>query len=260
MKSIRSIKPIITSTYFAPIVLFVAAILTFTAYIFTNRGDLTSALLVLSGFMLFITGILMLTLVDRRPLPVKLTETLPIAGTLNIAVILADLGVTSNTIHRCLPSGEHIQINPVTGGIVPDLPKGVTFVSTDGWNGVQYDAMGGPLLTLLKTKDNLVIPTGDLTQLGTCISEVMNDTLSLAEKVTIASTDKSVIITLNGFSMKNTCAALQKKSPKCCTMVGCPICSLMAAILAEGGNCDVESTSAVLNGSTLTVAFALLKK
>jgi hypothetical protein len=34
--------------------------------------------------------------------------------------------------------------------------------------------------------------------------------------------------------------------------------SLMAAILAEGAGRDVESTSAVLNGSTLTVSFALL--
>jgi len=174
------------------------------------------------------------------------------------AQILADLGVTSNTIHRLLPSGEYVQINPVTGGRVPELSKDVTFVSAGGWNGVQYHAMAGPLMRQLKSDDALVVPTGDVSQLGTCISEVMNDTLSLAEKVTVATTDKSVIITLDGFAMKKTCLALQAQSPKCCTMVGCPICSLMAAILAEGAGRDVESTSAVLNGSTLTVSFALL--
>lgn len=253
------LKPsLITSVYFAPTVLFLAAVLTFTAYIFTNRGDMTSAILLLAGFMLLITGILLLTLADRRPLPVKLTETLPIAGTINIAAILADLGVTSNTIHRLLPSGEHVQINPVTGGRVPELPKDVTFVSSGGWNGVQYRAMAGPLMHQLKSSDALIVPTGDISQLGICISEVMNDTLSLAEKVTTATTDKSVIITLEGFAMKNTCLALQGESPKCCTMVGCPVCSLMAAILAEGAGRDVESTSVVLEGSTLTVSFALL--
>jgi hypothetical protein len=249
---------LITSVYFAPTVLFLAAVLTFTAYIFTNRSDMTSALLLLAGFMLLITGILLLTLADRQPLPVKLTEALPVAGTLNIATILADLGITSNTIHRHLPSGEHVQINPVTGGQIPALPKDVTFVSTGDWNGVQYRAMGSTILQLLKNADNLVIPSGSIGQLGTCISEVMNDTLSLAEKVTVATTDKSVIITLDGFAMKKTCLALQAQSPKCCTMVGCPICSLMAAILAEGAGRDVESTSVVLNGSTLTVSFALL--
>ena len=253
-------KSMITSVYFAPIVLFLAAVLTFTAYIFTNRSDMTSALLLLAGFMLLITGILLLTLADRRPLPVKLTETLPIAGSLNIAAILADLGITSNTIHRILPSGEPVQINPVTGGRIPELPKGVTFISTSDWNGVQYNAMGGALLQQLKDGDNLVIPTGSIAQLGTCISEVMNETFSLAEKVTVATTDKSVIITLDGFAMKKTCLALQAESPKCCTMVGCPVCSLMAAILAEGSGCDVESDSAILTGSTLTVSYSLLKQ
>ena len=91
---------LISSVYFAPAVLFLAAVLTFTAYIFTNRSDMTSALLLLAGFMLFITGILLLTLADRRPLPVKLTEMLPVAGSLDLAAVFADLGVTSSTIHR----------------------------------------------------------------------------------------------------------------------------------------------------------------
>lgn len=248
----------ITSAYFAPIVLFLAAVLTFTAYIFTNRGDMTSAFLLLAGFMLLITGVLMLTLADRRPLPVKLTEMLPVTPTLNLATILADLGVTSNSVYRTLPSGEHVQVNPVTGGTIPEMPKDMTFVSVNDWYGIQYRATGEALLSQLKSEDKLVVPTGSISQLGTCISEVLNDTLSLAEKVTTETTDKSVIITLEEFTMKKTCLSLQSASPKCCTMVGCPVCSLMGAILAEGSNRDVESTSAVLEGSTLTVSFALL--
>lgn len=248
----------ISSVYFAPAVLFLGAILTFTAYIFTNRSDMTSALLLLAGFMLFITGILLLTLADRRPLPVKLTEMLPVAGSLDLAAVFADLGVTSNTIHRYLPSDECIQINPVTGGKIPEFQTDQTFVSTDNWNGVQYRALGGPLLSHLKQVDNLVIPTESIDRIGTCIAEVMSDTLSLAEKVTAKTTDTSVVISLEGFALKKTCEALQAQSPKCCTMIGCPVCSLMACILAEGAGRDVESTSAVLEGSALTVSFGLL--
>ena len=122
---------LISSVYFAPAVLFLAAVLTFTVYIFTNRADMTSALLLLAGFMLFITGILLLTLADRRPLPVKLTEMLPVAGSLDLATVFADLGVTSSTIHRHLPSDECIQINPVTGGSIPVILTDLTFVSTE---------------------------------------------------------------------------------------------------------------------------------
>lgn len=50
---------------------------------------------------------------------------------------------------------------------------------------------------------------------------------------------------------------MQEVSPKCCTMVGCPICSLAAAILAEGEEMDVLSDSAVLEKDTLTLSFSL---
>lgn len=248
----------ISSVYFAPSVLFLAAVLTFTAYIFTNRGDMTSALLLLAGFMLFITGILLLTLAGRRPLPVKFTEMLPVAGSLDLASVFADLGVTSSTIHRFLPPDECIQINPVTGGQIPEILTDLTFVSTDNWNGVQYRALGSPLLSHLKQEDNLVVPSDGISGIKTCIAEVMSDTLSLAEKVTVEAADTSVVVTLEAFAMKKTCAALQAQSPKCCTMIGCPVCSLMASLLAEGSGRDVESISAVLDGSRLTVSFGLL--
>jgi len=253
-------KSMITSVYFAPIVLFFAAIITFTAYIFTNRSDMTSAFLLLAGFMLLMTGILLLTLADKPPLPAKLTEGLPIAGTLDLATILADLGVTSNTIHRHPTDDAYVQINPVKGGLIPELPAGVTFVVTDDWNGVQYHSLAEPLMRRLKSSDGLVVPTGDPEMLAACISEVMNDTFSLADKVTVGRNDRSVIITLRGFSLTKTCEYLQAQSPKCCTMVGCPICSLMGAILAEGEGCDVESTSATLLGTTLTVSYSLIKQ
>ncbi len=255
----KSKKSMLTSVYFAPVILFIAAILTFTVYIFTNRSDMTSAFLLLAGFMLLITGILLLTLADKTPLPAKLTEGLPIAGSLNIATFLADLGVTSNTIHRHLTDGDYIQINPVSGGLIPALPSGVTFITTDDWNGVQYHSLAEPLMRQLKSADKLQVPTDNPELLATCISEVMTDTMSLAEKATVERNDKSVIITLNGFSLTKTCKYLQSESPKCCTMVGCPVCSLMGAILAEGERCDVQSDSAIRNGSTLTVSYSLLK-
>jgi hypothetical protein len=250
----------LASVYFAPIILFIAAILTFTVYVFTNRSDMTSALLLLIGFMLLITGILLLTLADKTPLPAKLTELLPIAGSLNLATLLADLGVTSNTIHRHLTDGDYIQINPVSGGLIPELPAGMTFITTEDWEGVQYHSLAEPLMRQLKSADKLQVPTDNQELLATCIAEVMKDTLSLAEKVTVDRNDKSVIVTLDGFSLKKTCTYLQGESPKCCTMVGCPVCSLMGAILAEGERCDVQSDSALRNGSTLTVSYSLMKQ
>ena len=69
--------------------------------------------------------------------------------------------------------------------------------------------------------------------------------------------DKSIVVTLNKFSPVSLCQAMQDISPKCCTMVGCPICSLVASIIAESEDMDVLSDSAELSGTTLTLVFSL---
>jgi len=43
-----------------------------------------------------------------------------------------------------------------------------------------------------------------------------------------------IVVTLSDYRLLPGCRAVRAASPKCCTMVGCPICSLLAAIVALG--------------------------
>lgn len=245
-------------TYLASGILFAASVAVFIITALTNRGDMTSAVLVLCGFMLLVTGVFILLTAERAPLPAFLTELMPVQGSINLARAFADLGVTSNTIHRCRKeTGDVIQINPVTGGRIPELPEDTTFVTVGEWNGVAYPAVCTPLLQKLKKEDHLVIPKHNFEMLGTCLSEVFADYLAVAAKVSAVRNDKSVVITFEHFSPAALCRTMQEVSPKCCTMVGCPLCSLAAAILAEGEEMDVLSDSAVLEKDTLTLSFSL---
>lgn len=251
----------LNSAYFAPAVLFIAAIITLGIAAVTNRGDMTSAILVLVGFMLLITGVFLLTMIQKEPLPRELSEMLPVAGTINQATFLAELGVTSNTLHRYLPEKKmYVQINPVTGGVIPELSENLVFVSYGDWNGVQYSAIAEPLLKQLKTKDHLNVPSENFEMLSTCLREVFCDTLSLAEKISVARSEHSVTVTFENFAMQGACKYIHEVSVKCCTMVGCPVCSLGGCILSEGERCDVMTDSVSLAGGDLTVVYSLFPR
>ena len=246
------------TTYLASGILFAASVAVFIITALTNRGDMTSAVLVLCGFMLLVTGVFILITAERPPLPAFVAELMPVQGTVNLARAFADLGVTSNTLHRFDPvTGDVTQINPVTGGQIPHLPADTTFVTVGDWNGVAYPAVCTPLLLKLKKEDHLAIPKNNFEMLSTCLSEVFVDYLAVAGVVSAVKNDKSVVVTFEQFSPTSLCKTMQEVSPKCCTMVGCPICSLTAAILAEGEEMDVLSDSAVLEKDTLTLSFSL---
>ena len=44
----------------------------------------------------------------------------------------------------------------------------------------------------------------------------------------------NIVVTLSGYRLISGCRAVRAASPKCCTMIGCPVCSLLAAIAALG--------------------------
>lgn len=245
-------------TYLASGILFVVAILVFVITALTNRGDMTSAVLVLCGFMLLVTAVFILITAERAPLPASLSELLPMQGTVNLARAFADLGVTSDTIHRFNPETKEVmQINPVTGGQIPELTSDTTFVTVGDWNGISYPALAMPLLRKLKSVDHLSVPENNTDMLETCLREVFTDYLSIAEKLTLAKNDKSIVVTLEKFQPISLCKSMKEVSSKCCTMVSCPMCSLVASIIAESERQDVLFDSSVVEGTTLTLVFSL---
>ncbi|MDO5845061.1 MAG: hypothetical protein Q4Q53_07960 [Methanocorpusculum sp.] len=249
------------SVYFASSVMFIAAIVSLVIAFITNRGDMTTAVLIIVGFMLIVTGLFILLTAERAPLPAFLTELMPVQATENIAVMLGDLGVTSNTVHRYLKKSEEvIQINPITGGRIPEVSADNTFVIEKNWSGAVYPAVSSTLLRKLKNEDNLKVPLNNTDMLSTCLNEVVCDYLAIAKKVTLSKNNQSISLLLSGFSMSRMCQTMQKASPKCCTMVGCPLCSLLAAIIAESEDCDVMSDNAAVEKDRLILAFSLHKR
>ncbi|HPM55187.1 MAG TPA: hypothetical protein PK739_09740, partial [Methanoculleus sp.] len=70
--------------------------------------------------------------------------------------------------------------------------------------------------------------------------EVCDDLIEVAEKTEAKRDGENIVVTLHGYRLIPGCRAVRAASPKCCTMVACPVCSLIAAIVALGKKTPVR--------------------
>jgi hypothetical protein len=188
----------------------------------TGRGDITTATVVLAGTGCFIAGIFLLALHKGEPLDPDVAALLPVQGTIGTATLCADLGVQGDA--RFVPEdGTVIEVIPVAGTL-PEKPNGDYSFITGSICAVRLVPACAPLLARLREKHALEVPEEDEALLA-CIAEVCDDLIEVAEKTE---------------AKRDGCRAVRAASPKCCTMVACPVCSLIAAIVALGKKTPVR--------------------
>jgi hypothetical protein len=218
------------------LILAAAGLLTFAAA--TGRGDITTATLVLAGAGCFTAGVFLLALHKGEPIDPAITALLPAQGTINIATLCADLGLQSDAWF--IPKdGTVVEVIPVAGTL-PNLPDDdYSYITRDGECAVRIPPTCAPLLARLKEKHALEIPDDEKALLA-CITEVCDDLLEIAAKTEAVRDGENLVVTLAGYRLIPGCRTIRAASPKCCTMVGCPVCSLLAAITALGTGTPVK--------------------
>ncbi len=197
-----------------------------------GRGDLTTATLILAGAACFIAGVFFLALYKGEPLDPNLVALLPAQGTVAIATLCADLGVQGDA--RFIPDGDAvIEVIPVAETLPEEIGEDYSFITTDGGCAVRIAPTCAPLLSHLQARHALEIP-GEEEGLLACIAEVCDDLIEIAEKTEAVRDGENIVVTLQGYRLTPGCRVVRAASPKCCTMVACPVCSLIAAIIALG--------------------------
>jgi hypothetical protein len=251
--------PSLNPYYRASLALIVAAVVLILIAILTDRRDLTSAALVISGLVCFITGIFLATLSGSEPLDTRYVSLLPVQGCISLCRICADLGIAGNAVFLP-PSRERqdriMQFNPVSS-YSGATPGGDSFITTPGSAGLLVIPSAAPLLREIRERHLLVIPS-DETMLPDMIREVGVDLLEIADRVTTDRSAATITVTLEGYRLISGCMAVQKESPRCCLVSPCPVCSLIACLLVEGtGNVlQLERCSPDENLQSVTMVFS----
>jgi hypothetical protein len=212
-----------------------AAVIT-TIAMLTNRGDITSATLILAGISSFVAGVLALTLFRGEPLDADLVSLLPVQGTLNLYRFSADLGAQGNATFIRSTRGDLpkvMQYIPAKEPSALAIDSDYTFLTGEKGSGVLITPNGYPLLEHLRQQQGFVVPD-DERELFEAIREVYETGLDVAEKATCHRDGGVVTLTLSGFRLAPACAAVRETAPQACMTIACPICSLFGCLVAEG--------------------------
>ena len=82
--------------FLAGLLLVATAAVLITIALVTNRGDMTTAAVVMSGMICAVTGIFILTFSGAEPIDPWLVGMLPVQDLMNVCRIASDLGITGN--------------------------------------------------------------------------------------------------------------------------------------------------------------------
>jgi hypothetical protein len=247
--------------YKASLVLVAAAVILVAVAILTDRRDLTSAALVISSMVCLITGIFLATFSSTEPLDIRYMSLLSVQGCINLCRLCADLGISGNACF--LPAGrdgrtQTMQFIPVAG-YDGSAVQGDSFVATPTAAGLVTVPSGEPLYREIREQENLVIPK-EMPDIAALLREVGEEVLEIADKVTTDTDGDVVTVTMEVYRLIGGCLAVSAESPKCCTTNPCPVCSLLACLLAEGTGrvVQVEHCSPDADEERVTAVFTLL--
>ena len=226
------------------------AVLILAVLLLTDRGDLTSATLVLVAFACFITGLFLFSFRREERIGQQPAALMAVPYTSTLSRILADLGVTG-TAHFLPVPGDGtfpapvMQYNPVSGSDLPDrLTEDLTFQTEEtagGHPGVLTVPSCIPLLSMMERERSLTLPPTE-PELLEAIREVHQDLLELTPKATVTKSGPEIVIELKDFRLIEGCKAAQDESPRNCITAPCPVCSLAGVMLAKALQkpCSIE--------------------
>ncbi len=226
----------------------------------SGRGDLTSATLVLVGVGSLIGGLFLLAFTREEPLPAGTAALLAPQAVIDLARLCADLGVQGNA-HIVRTETGLVQLVPVAADSPPPVPADDDYsfqLAGDG-GAVRLLPTGLTLLRDLQERHRLVLPA-ELAGVAVAIREVGEVALLLADKVEAVPEGDGIVVRLEGYRLFEGCRRVRAESPRACTMIGCPVCSLFACMVAEGTGrtCVIDRVAVDEKGREVRLALRLL--
>jgi Ca2+/Na+ antiporter len=219
------------------LILFGLAIVIMAMLLATNRGDLTSATLLLIAFTCFFTGLIIFSMRSEEGRDQKLAAYMAVPYTSTFSRILADLGVQGNAhfitgLDDRMFSDTVMQFNPVTGAIPSRLPDNQCFYIRKDSPGILTVPSGSALLAMMERDKAITSPSSE-PELFAALKEINEDLLEIADSAKVTRSGDEIIVELKNFGLIEGCIKIRDESPQNCITAPCPVCSLAGIMIAQ---------------------------
>jgi hypothetical protein len=247
--------------FLAGLLLIASAAVLITIAVMTNRGDMTSAAVVISGFICAVTGIFILTFSGGEPIDPHLVGILPAQDLITICRIASDLGITGTAYFlppRLTGESRVMLFNPVSTYLGGYVQSGDSF-SLSGPTGLLKVPSCDPLIDDLK-KSNTLPKTNNTEEITRLLRETISGIFEFAPDVSASWQNNTVTVTFHGYRFIDGCQVIARESPRCCSMHPCAACSLCGALIAESMDTVVslDYCSSDPSSRNITAVFSLL--
>lgn len=255
-------KSIILNKYtIAGILLLAAAAVFIDIALISKPGEITTAAFVLSALVFGMTGIFTLTFSAGEPVDPHLVGILPAQGCITLYRLTNHLGMHGNAYFlppRVTGEKKVMQFNPVSTYDGKEGSEKGSF-REKGPAGLVTTPSCELLIEDLKKRYTLLIPD-NRENVSLLIRETIEDVLKFAQRVSSSWSGKTVTITFHNYSYIDGCKVIAQKSPQCCGMSPCPVCSLCGALIAEGLDTVVrlDRCSVSLSAKDVTAVFSIV--
>jgi hypothetical protein len=214
------------------------AVVIMVILLLTNRGDLTSATLVLVAFACFVSGLFIFSFRREERVDQGLAALLDVPYTATLSRMLADLGVPGPAYFIPVPDdgtfpAPVMQFNPAGGTVPGQISEDLTFYTDEDSPGVLTVPSGIPLLAMMERERALTLPSSE-PELLESIREVHEDLLEVADKATVTRSGSEIVVELKNFRLIDGCRMTREASLRNCITAPCPVCSLAGIMVAKG--------------------------
>jgi hypothetical protein len=225
------------------LLLFIAAAVLISMSFIVHRGDLSTAVLIVSGVGCFLLGVVMFAISGGERINPRMVSLLSVQASINICRISGDLGLkgTAHVIPSAAEGTTPVQFNPVGAYSIPPNNSDISFSLSEPW-GMSIIPSGYPLLKELQQKYDWS-PVQEIGHLSTGIKEVSEDVYQFTRLATVTVNESLLTIVLKDFRYIDCCKEIKISSaPVCCRINPCPVCSLFACMIAESMRkpCTIE--------------------
>jgi hypothetical protein len=229
----------------------------------TNDGSIMSMLLMLASVSTITLALLLFFLSPSRYLTSEVAGAMSVSGTVALRKVLAAMHVdskgvylpanVSGTTRIWVPVGD--KTSPADfEGQEPKPGTEVFILPENGMKGIQLLPPGYGLYEYTLRMGAQY--TADAVENE--IKDAIGNSLDLADKVSVRREGDRVYITLKNIANHEMCQALRHEDPIICYQTGCPICSAVICMLANGTGKKVAIEQVDAKGKDVALTCRLL--
>jgi hypothetical protein len=228
---------------------------------FTNDGSMMSMLLALAGISTITLAVLLYFLSPARSVRSDVCDAMAISGTLELRRVL--MALQARPLGIFIPPGGTKPVRmfvPLTNIINMEKLSSrefddATFVSlSEGVAGIMLIPPGFGLYSYARGIGAGFPGVNLEDELG----DVFENSLELADEVTVAVEENKVSVTLKNIVDYRLCKAIREEDPDICTQIGCPICSAVGCMIVSGTGKMATIESVNVKGKTVRAEFRLI--